>query len=56
MIIKSKQLNVKLSPEEYKELVKKSKELKFNSISEYARFVLLNAVVEVRTNEKINNK
>ena len=52
MINKNKQLNIKLSKEEYDQIIKKSTELKFNSISEYARFVLLNSKIEVITYEQ----
>lgn len=48
MIYKNKQINIKLSKEELSEIKHKSKLLKFATVSEYVRFVILNASVEVK--------
>ena len=48
MINKNKQLNIKLSAAEMANLKKKTHELKFSSVSEYVRFIIINVEVEVK--------
>jgi predicted DNA binding CopG/RHH family protein len=52
MIIKNKQINIKVSESELNQIKEKTKQLKFNTVSEYIRFIILNAKVEVSSNGK----
>ena len=47
LIIKNKQINVKISEEEKEIIEKKAKIYNFTTISEYVRFVALNSIIEV---------
>lgn len=48
MINKSKQINIKVSVEELEEIQNKTDNLRFKSVSEYIRFVILNCEVKVK--------
>lgn len=48
MIHKNRQLNIKLSDAELSQLKGKIKKFRFSTISEYARFVLLNSEIQVK--------
>lgn len=49
---KDKQVNVRLTEEQYKEIEKRMKKYNFTSISEYLRFVATNVNVSVTTEVK----
>jgi hypothetical protein len=51
--MKQKQIHIRITDIEKEQMIKKSEKMGFKQLSEYLRFLGLNAIIEVKIKEKL---